>query len=111
MVFIDLEMAYDKAPMEILWWTLTMKDISQRYVTSLRTCMSELARVCESLLKNRGVPYHDWSKSRFCTYFFSLCHGYMEEMTSSTIPWCMLFVDDILLVDETKEGGESKLEL
>ena len=27
------------------------------------------------------------------------------------IPWCMLFADYIVLVDETKEGFNTKLEL
>ena len=37
----------------------------------------------------------------------------MEEISKSiweTVPWCMLFADDIALVTETKEEANSKLE-
>ena len=38
----------------------------------------------------------------------------MDELTRAIqdeIPWCMLFADDIVLVDETKAGINAKLEL
>ena len=38
----------------------------------------------------------------------------MDEITKSIhedIPWCMLFVDDIVLIDETKKGVNKKLEM
>lgn len=32
MVFIDLEKVYEKVPREVLWWALTMKGFSQKYI-------------------------------------------------------------------------------
>ena len=45
---------------------------------------------------------------------FSLFAIVMDEITKSIhedIPWCMLFVNDIVLIDETKEEVNKKLEL
>ncbi|PKA60324.1 ubiquitin-protein ligase E3 C [Apostasia shenzhenica] len=38
----------------------------------------------------------------------------MEAMTryiQDEVPWCMLFADDIILIEKTKEGAKAKLEL
>jgi hypothetical protein len=38
----------------------------------------------------------------------------MDEITrdiQGSIPWCMLFADDVVLVDETRAGVNGKLEL
>ena len=38
----------------------------------------------------------------------------MDELTrhiKDVVPWCMLFVDDIVLVDETARGVNAKLEI
>ena len=38
----------------------------------------------------------------------------MDKLTKNIqddVPWCMLFADDIVLVDETREGVNTKLEI
>ena len=37
----------------------------------------------------------------------------MDELTrgiQDALPWCMLFIDDIVLIDETRQGVNNKLE-
>lgn len=38
----------------------------------------------------------------------------MDKLTRSIqdeVPWCMLFVDDIILIDETRDGVNGRLEV
>ena len=50
-------------------------------------------------------------ESALSPYLFALV---MDELTmhiQDDIPWCMLFVDDIVLIDETKSGINAKLDV
>ncbi|KAL6538155.1 hypothetical protein OROGR_012143 [Orobanche gracilis] len=114
MIFIDLEKTYDKVPREILWWALMRKGISKKYIdiikdmyegasTSVRTGVGKTEEFPIQIGVHQG--------SALSPFLFAIV---MDELTSSLqdgIPWCMLFADDIVLVDETKEGVETKLEL
>ncbi|KAL6554932.1 hypothetical protein OROGR_006190 [Orobanche gracilis] len=114
MIFIDLEKAYDKVPREILWWALMRKGISKKYIdiikdmyegasTSVRTSVGKTEEFPIQIGVHQG--------SALSPFLFAIV---MDELTNSLqdgIPWCMLFADDIVLVDETKEGVETKLEL
>lgn len=113
MVFIDLEKAYDKVPREVLWWALTRKDISKKYIDIIKDMYEDVStRVRTPVGKTKEFPItigvHQGST--LSPFLFAIV---MDELTRSIqddIPWCMMFADDIVLIGETKESVESKLE-
>jgi hypothetical protein len=36
MIFIDLEKAYDKVPMNVMWWDLQKHKVSTKYITLIK---------------------------------------------------------------------------
>ena len=53
----------------------------------------------------RGVP------RLFSPYLFALVMDELTRHIEYDVPWCMLFADDIVLVDETAKGVNAKLEI
>ncbi|KAK8942392.1 hypothetical protein KSP39_PZI009234 [Platanthera zijinensis] len=45
-----------------------------------------------------------------CPYLFTLILDELTRHIQQTIPWCLFFADDIVLVVETREGVNAKLE-
>jgi hypothetical protein len=44
-------------------------------------------------------------------YLFALVMDEVTRDIQGGIPWCMLFIDDVVLVDESRTGVDQKLEL
>ncbi|MES8240490.1 reverse transcriptase domain-containing protein, partial [Cutibacterium acnes] len=44
-------------------------------------------------------------------YLFVLVMDELTRHIQEEVPWCMLFTDDVVLIDETREGVNAKLEL
>ena len=57
--------------------------------------------------------YHNWIASRICIepFLFGIVMDELTRVIQDEIPWCMLFADDIVLVDEMRVGVNTKLEL
>ena len=113
MVFIDLEKAYDRVPIEILWKVLEKKEVRIAYIQALKNMYhgSETrVRTCGGDSKPFKITMGLHQDSALSPYLFDLVMDELTKHIQIGVSWCMLFSDDIVLVDETK-GVNTKLEL
>jgi len=55
-----------------------------------------------------GLGLHQGSA--LSPFLFTLIMDELTRGIQDALPWCMLFADDIVLIDETKQGVNVKLE-
>jgi hypothetical protein len=114
MVFIDLEKAYDKIPRNLIRWVLgkhkvltkyvtLIKDMYDKVVTSIRTTDGDTNVFSIYIVLHQG--------SNLSPYLFALVIDEVTGVIQGDIPWCMFFADDVVLVYESREGVNRKLEL
>jgi hypothetical protein len=114
MVFIDVEKAYDKVPMNIMWWALQKHKVSSKYITLIKDMYDNVV----TSVRTSNVDTNDFSIniglyqwSGLSPYLFALVMDKVTRDIQGGIPWCMLFTDDVVLVDENRTRVEQKLEL
>jgi hypothetical protein len=114
MVFIDLKKAYDKVPKAVLWWVLVKKGVSQRYITLIkdmynRACMS--VRSYAGLTTKFPIIIGVLQGSALSSFLFATIIDELTCAIKDTVPWYMLFANDIVLINETRIDVSTKLEL
>ena len=114
MVFIDLEKAYDKIPRNVMWWALEKHKVPAKYITLIKDMYDNVV----TSVRTSDVDTDDFSikiglhqGSALSPYLFALVMDEVTRGIQGGIPWCMLFVDDVVLVDDSRTGVNRKLEL
>ncbi|GJW50259.1 retrovirus-related pol polyprotein LINE-1, partial [Tanacetum coccineum] len=107
LAFLDLEKAYGSVPRELIWKTLSDKGTPMRYIKFIQD-MYEGARTCMRTLTGNtkyfpvDVGLHQGLA--ISPYLFALILDELTKGIQESIPWCLIFTDDIVLISETLEG-------
>jgi hypothetical protein len=114
MIFINLEMVYDKVPRNVMWWALQKHKVSSKYITLIKdmydnvvTSVRKSDKDTNDFLINIGLH----QGLALNSYLFALVMDEVTRDIQGGITWCMLFTDDMVLVDESRTGVDQKLEL
>ncbi|GKC72558.1 retrovirus-related pol polyprotein LINE-1 [Tanacetum coccineum] len=113
MAFLDLEKAYDSVPRELIWKTLVNKGTSRRYIKVIRDMYDGAKTRVRTSIENTeffpvDVGLHQGST--ISPYLFALILDGLLRGIQEDILWCLIFADDIVLVAESAEGLNIKLE-
>ena len=80
MIFIDLEQAYDKMPIEVLWWTLMKKVVPIKYIGIIRDMYDGVVanvRTCGGITSDFSITIGLHQGSALSPFLFAIV---MDEL-------------------------------
>jgi hypothetical protein len=111
---IDLEKVYDKMPRNIMWWTLQKHKVSTKYIILIKDMYDNVVisvRTSDGDTNDFSINIGLHQGSTLSSYLFTLVMYEVTRDIQGGIPCCMLFADDVILMDESRTGVDQKLDL
>jgi hypothetical protein len=84
-------------------YVILIKDMYRDVVTFVRTCHGDTSDFPIKIGLHQGLA--------LSLYLFALVMDEVTRDIQGDIPWCVLFVDDVVLVDDSRARVNRKLEL
>jgi hypothetical protein len=108
MVFVDFVKAYDKIPRNVLWWALEKHKVPIKYITFIKDIYDNVVTSVRATDGNNDdfpIKIGLYQGSALSPYLFDLMMDEVTRDIQGDIPWCMLFADDVVLVDDSQTGS------
>ena len=112
-VFVDLEKAYDRVPREELRYYMRKSGIVEKYVQLVQdmyegseTLVRCAVRTTESFKVKVGLH----QGSALSPFLFAVIMDRLTDKVKREPPWTMLFAEDIVICEETREELERRVE-
>jgi hypothetical protein len=102
MAFIYLDDSYVKISWTIMWWVLNRHKVPTKYNNLTRDMYDNIVRsVHVGDSENDTIPIMIglYKGLSLITYMISLVMDEVTKYIQGDTPWCMLFVDNVVLVD------------
>jgi hypothetical protein len=97
-----------------MWWALQKHKVSSKYITLIKDMYDNVVtsvQTSDGDTNDLSINICLHQGSALSPYLFALVMDEVTRDIQGDIPWCMLFVDDVVLMDESRTGVDQKLEL
>ena len=109
---MDLEKAYDKVPREELWYCRRKLGIVEKYVQLVQDMYEgseTVVRCAVGTTESFKVKVRLHQGSALSPFLFAVIMDRLTDEVRREPPWTMLFADDIVICEETREEVERRL--
>ncbi|XP_071727799.1 secreted RxLR effector protein 78-like [Rutidosis leptorrhynchoides] len=113
MVFLDLEKAYDCVPRKLIWKTLNIRVIPSRYIKAIMDMYDGVKSCVRMPVGNTDyfpIELGLRQGSALSPFLFALILDELSRDIQGNIPWSLLFADDIVLIADSKNELNRRLE-
>ena len=111
-VFVNLEKAYDRVPREELWYCMRKSEIVEKYVRLVQDMYERRERVVRYAVgttESFKVKVGLHQGSALSPFLFAVIIDRLTDEVRREPPWTMLFADDIVICEETREEVEIRI--
>ena len=105
-VYVDLEKAYDRVSREELWYCMRKSGTAEKYVRLVKDMFERSKTVVGCALgttESFKVKFGLHQGSASSPFLFAVIMDSVMDEVRGEPPWTMLFADDIVICEETRE--------